>query len=401
MAKIAYIGIPAHGHTNPTLPVVQELIERGHEVLYYNAEPFRNKVSPTGVDFRAYPEPMPTEREISEALYEFINASLMFSRMSRHLTHYMIEEMRREKPDVILYDTTAMWGYIAGRTLGIPHMTLITHFVLDGLIGYLGFGTIMRYLTTTLPHLGTLMRWKQHMKREFGSAAGGITEYSDSNLIFTSQAFHPANTFIDERFHFVGASLNAATRDGNFDFNVLDDRKMVYISLGTINHLDMGFYHAAFEAFRDHPAQFVLSAGKNTDISQLGDVPANFIVRNYVPQLEILQRADAFITHGGMNSVHESLVYGVPMVVVPHHFEQLLNGKRVAETETGVLVGSKPPYGHVTAPELRCALDTVLDDPRYSTNAARYGQSLIDAGGYQAAADQIEARIGVQSMVVA
>src|SRR5688572_28260195 len=104
MSKIAYVGIPAHGHTNPTLPVVQELVSHGHEVLYYNAEPFRTKVAPTGVDFRAYPEPMPTEREISEALYELVNASLMFAKMSRPLTRWMIDEMRREQPDVILYD---------------------------------------------------------------------------------------------------------------------------------------------------------------------------------------------------------------------------------------------------------------------------------------------------------
>ncbi|MCI0349253.1 MAG: hypothetical protein L0Z53_07505, partial [Acidobacteriales bacterium] len=102
MAKIAYIGIPAHGHTNPTLAVVQELVARGHEVLYYNAESFRTKVEPTGVDFRAYPEPLPTERDMAEAMYEFINASLMFSGMSEHLTPFMLAEIGREQPDLIL-----------------------------------------------------------------------------------------------------------------------------------------------------------------------------------------------------------------------------------------------------------------------------------------------------------
>jgi MGT family glycosyltransferase len=404
MAKIAYIGIPAHGHTNPTLPVVQELIQQGHEVLYYNAEPFRAKVSPTGVDFRAYPEPMPTEREISEALYEFINASLMFSRMSRHLTTWVIDEMRREQPDVILYDTTAMWGYIAGRTLGIPHICLITHFVLDGSVGMLGIGNIARYIASALPHLGTLMRWKRDMANQYGkNIAGGITEYSDRNIVFTSKEFHPPNKFTDERFRFVGASLNPATRTseggGDFPFDLLDGRKTVYISLGTINNLDNAFYDAAFKAFADYPAQFVLSVGKNTDIASLGDIPANFIVRNYVPQLEVLQHASAFITHGGMNSIHEGLVYGVPLVVVPHHFEQLLNGKRVAQTGTGVLIGDKAPYGRVTVDELRRALDTVLDDPAYAQQAAYYGKTLIDAGGYMQAVAEIEAHIGATEPV--
>ena len=37
MARIFFFSIPAHGHVNPTLPFVRELIARGHSVCYYNA----------------------------------------------------------------------------------------------------------------------------------------------------------------------------------------------------------------------------------------------------------------------------------------------------------------------------------------------------------------------------
>jgi anthraniloyl-CoA monooxygenase len=72
--------------------------------------------------------------------------------------------------------------------------------------------------------------------------------------------------------------------------------------LGTINNLNLDFYKIVFQAFADYPAQFILSVGKNTAIAELGVMPDNFIVRNYVPQLDVLQHADAFITHGGMNT---------------------------------------------------------------------------------------------------
>ncbi len=404
MAKIAYIGIPAHGHTNPTLPVVQELIARGHQVLYYNAESFRAKVEPTGVDFRPYAAALPSEREISEAMNEFINASLFMSSMGETLAPFVLDEMTREKPDLILYDSTSMAGYIAARTLGIPNICLLTHFVLNG--SNLGFVPMARFFWSAIPHLPRLMGWKRRMKARYGAEiAGGITEYADLNIVFTSQAFHPKNTFIDDRFHFVGPSINPATRnstelsDGREDSvgrPTQSGEGLIYISLGTINHLDNAFYHAAFEAFRDYPAQFVLSVGKNTDIAQLGDIPANFTVRSTVPQLEILQQADAFITHGGMNSVHEGFYYGVPLVVVPHQFEQLLNGKRVVETGAGVLIGDKAPYGRVTPDELRSALDSVLTDAKYRENAVRIGETLKAAGGYSRAADEIEAFIGIR-----
>lgn len=395
MATIAYVGLPAHGHTNPTLPVMRELVQQGHRVLYYNAEAFREKLVPTGVEFRALPEPLPTERELAESMHEFINASLILSRMSQPLAHYMVTEFEREQPDLVIYDSAAMWGYVAARSCGIPQICFITTFVLDGSQAAMGFVALGRFLWSALPHLPTLLRWRRDMTREFGAEnAGGLTEYADLNLVFTSREFHPDNSFVDDRFHFVGPAIDPTTRDGDFPFEQLRAGKRVYISLGTINHLDMSFYQAVFSAFADEPAQFILSVGKATEIAQLGPIPPNFIVRHYVPQLEILQQVDAFITHGGLNSVHEGLYYGVPQIVVPHQFEQLLNGKRIQQTGAGVLLGDTRPYGQVSAPELRDALDTLMGQAHYRQNAERIGATLKTAGGYQRAVAAITAYLG-------
>ncbi|MEM9777846.1 MAG: macrolide family glycosyltransferase [Chloroflexota bacterium] len=401
MAKIAYIGLPAHGHTNPTLPIVKELVQRNHEVIYYNAESFRKKVEPTGVTYRPLPEPLPTEREISEAMSKFIQASLMFSKMSRPLAKFLIEDLAKEKPDLVLYDSAAMWGYISARVNNIPQICIITTFVLDGSQGAIGFGTMARFILSSLRHIPGLLRWRRSMTQEFGAEnSGGITEYADLNLALTSKEFHPPNTMIDERFQFVGPSIDRSTRDGSFPFEQLSGGQKVYISLGTINNLNTSFYRTAFEAFADYPAQFILSAGKNTDIASLGNIPPNFLVKNYVPQLDLLQEVDAFITHGGMNSVHEGLYFGVPEVVVPQQFEQLLNGKRVAQTGCGILLGDRKPYGRVTASELNTAIKKVLTDPSYAENAERIGRTLKAAGGYQQAADLIERKLGSKVVVV-
>ncbi|MCB0000216.1 MAG: hypothetical protein KDE56_30840 [Anaerolineales bacterium] len=398
MAKIAYVGLPAHGHTNPTLPVVQALVERGHEVLYYNAEWFRDKVAPTGITFRPLPEPLPTEREISEALRQLIHASLIIARMSPHLTRFLIQEFAQERPDLVIYDSVAMWGYIAARTHHIPQICFSTTFVMDGSQAAIGWRTMARFIWTALPHVPKLLRWRRKMAREFGREnSGGMTEYADLNLVFTSREFHPENGMINGRFRFIGPAINPATRPVDFPWAQLGNGTKVYISLGTINHLNPAFYRAVFTAFADYPAQFILSVGEHTNIAELGTIPANFIVCNHVPQLEILPQVDAFITHGGMNSVHEGLYYGVAQIVVPSHLEQLLNGKRVAETQTGILLGSQYPYGRVTALELRHALDALLAEPHYRQNAARMGQTLKNAGGYLQAVAEIENYLGMRS----
>ena len=51
MSKIVFFCIPAHGHTNPTLGVVRELVSRGHEVWYYSYNIMREKIVEAGATF--------------------------------------------------------------------------------------------------------------------------------------------------------------------------------------------------------------------------------------------------------------------------------------------------------------------------------------------------------------
>lgn len=81
-----------------------------------------------------------------------------------------------------------------------------------------------------------------------------------------------------------------------------------------------------------------MSVGKDTRVTDLGDIPNNFKVYNTVNQIEVLQNTDVFITHCGMNSVNESLYYGVPMVLFPKHSEQKLVADRTAKLGAGVLL---------------------------------------------------------------
>jgi UDP:flavonoid glycosyltransferase YjiC (YdhE family) len=67
------------------------------------------------------------------------------------------------------------------------------------------------------------------------------------------------------------------------------------------------FYQMCFDAFAQTEWQVVLSFGTRIDPAALKEPPANFLIAPHVPQLEVLSRADLFISHGGMNSTMESL----------------------------------------------------------------------------------------------
>lgn len=48
MATAVFWGIPAHGHINPTVPLVTELVRQGERVYYYAVEAFRPAIERTG-----------------------------------------------------------------------------------------------------------------------------------------------------------------------------------------------------------------------------------------------------------------------------------------------------------------------------------------------------------------
>ncbi|MBQ1493211.1 MAG: hypothetical protein IIZ39_14755, partial [Blautia sp.] len=63
--KVLMINLPFAGHTNPTLPLARELVRRGHEVSYVNAEEFRGRIEDTGASFIPYQDypASPSEQE--------------------------------------------------------------------------------------------------------------------------------------------------------------------------------------------------------------------------------------------------------------------------------------------------------------------------------------------------
>jgi MGT family glycosyltransferase len=130
-----------------------------------------------------------------------------------------------------------------------------------------------------------------------------------------------------------------------------------------------------------------MSVGGKTDMTTLGTIPENFTVKASVDQIAVLQSADVFITHCGMNSVNESLYFGVPMVLFPQHSEQRTVANRVAELGAGIMLKGKREK------DLAAAAAKVLANPAYKENAQKLSESFRKAGGAGRAADFIRAII--------
>ena len=400
MAKLLFLNIPAFGHVNPTLPVVTELVRRGHHVIYFNADTFEQVISETGAEFCAYPNSSASEADFAKRASNLVNISILTLEESIRLLPFLLDRIDREKPDLVIFDSIALWGMLATRLRKVHSAASISTMISEGVPGILKWRDYPHIFRLAFRQFPGLIRLRGQLVKTYGSDifpdSSILPCKGDINIVYTSREFQPATPYIDGSFHFVGPSILAATRkEIDFPWDLLDPKRTkIYVSLGTIYNQNIEFYRTAFRAFADHPAQFILSIGRLVDTHELGHIPGNFIIQPSVPQLALLQKVDLFITHGGMNSINEGLNYGVPLVVVPQQIEQAMNGRQVDRQRAGIVLADTPPYGHIEAAVLRRAVDSVLADPIYRLNAERLGRSFHEAGGYQQAATALTSRLG-------
>jgi MGT family glycosyltransferase len=217
-----------------------------------------------------------------------------------------------------------------------------------------------------------------------------LQTYGDLNVVYTSRVFQPlAEAFDGDRFQFVGPCFEFRPEAPPFPFERLDGRPLILVSLGTVYGNHSQFFRMCLEELADTPWQVVLSTGGTLPTGSLtgslGPIPENFIVRSLVPQIEILRRAAAFVTHGGMNSVQEALYYDVPLVMAPQAADQFWIAARAAELGAALVLDPRMEAGAI-----RGSLAKILSGASYAAAAARIGASLRAAGGHTKAAGEIQ-----------
>jgi len=392
MSTVIFFNIPAHGHTNPTLPLVNELVQRGEQVVYYNTEPFRAKVEGTGATFRAYG--LGDKFGIGHGADSPLDAMARIMSAAEAVIPAVLDEVRAQQPDYIIYDSMCVWGKQIAHILKRPAVCSCSIFF----IGAKNFTTLPRdraMFSNTLGHAPLAARslWQswnaaRRIRKRYGVDSPLPFDFfgnpGDMTLVYTSRYFQLGGELFDGAFKFVGPSIAPREDHSGFPFDWLDGGPVIYVSLGTIFNDRADFFRVCIKAFSHTPYRVVMSVGNKIDGGALGSIPDNFLVLPHVPQLEILPRTSLFITHGGMNSVTESAWYGVPMLVAPQMGDQLVAARRVAQLGAGLLLDS-----HLTAEQLRAAAEKVMGSETFREQSRAIGESLREAGGYVQAADEV------------
>jgi len=408
MSTTIVLNLTSFGHINPTLPLIAELVKRGERVIYYSIEPFRAIIEGSGAEYRAYDSPELLIPKTHQG--ELFSVMAHFGKAAKAILPELLADIRKTPVDYLLLDSMCIWGNLVQQILKLPAVTFSSIFLmhkdipiddmLDMTYSHLPQNILLNGLKGLYSYFETS---KEIEAKHDGNCPGLIESFTntqDVNIVFSPRDFHPMpEKYSEAHYKFVGPSISERTENIDFPFDEIESAAFIYISLGTINNQIIDFYQACYEAFgngaeRPFPYKVILSIGNKISAEDIGKKPDNFLVLPKVPQLEILKKCHAFVTHGGMNSIGEALFYGVPMLVIPRRGDQFLVAKQVEKTSVGKSLSTQD----VTPESLYNAVTGILQQPDYQKNSRRMGQACEDAGGYKKAADEIFSYKNVSSI---
>lgn len=388
MAKFLFVVPPFIGHINPTLGIGGELLSRGHEVIWIGIKEIPKSFIPKGGKFIVPHQYLEDNKDIIDEILEkqdngpsIYGADILKFAMeetyipfSNFLMNPILEIIDEYKPDLIINDETMFCGAIAAVIKNIPYATSIA--VPPGLFQPVGIMPKVEQWQTNLV---------LELQKKYGiTGENKITNSSILNLSYTSKEFIVRNDFPDH-YKFVGPIVKGRPVVGDLKWEKLleSDKPKVYISIGTLlKKSRKTFFSKIVEAIANLDIVVIVA----TDSDVLEEWPDNFIVESFVPQSELLTLVDVVIYHGGFNTVNESLLNGVPMILLPMAYDQFYIASLVVYSGSGIRLKFK----RSKALDIRNALLEVINNTEYKNAALKIGARLKEGGGTNKATNYLE-----------
>jgi UDP:flavonoid glycosyltransferase YjiC (YdhE family) len=369
------------GHLHPLVPVAEALSEAGHDVAICSARSFRAEVEAFGLPFfdagldwltsdrstwQAFP-PMPPPGPEFPAWVVLTLADITAERMVPDLLAIASEW----RPDLVVREGMEYGGCIAAEVRGIPHASIAGN----------------AYAAIDSPEIDYFPGNRRMVAEPLARHRARVGLPPDPevempfrylHLCFTPPAWDGTSVARPRNARFFRHISTVAPGARLPDWvERLPDRPAVLASLGTVFNKTPGVLEAIVAALAEEPVNVIVAIGRDQEPSRFGPLPDHVRLEAYVPQPLILASCDAFVTHGGFNSVKEALAAGVPMVVVPISADQPYSAERCAAIGVARTVGAE-----VRSPDaIREAVRQVLADPSYRANARAFRDEMMALPG--------------------
>jgi MGT family glycosyltransferase len=321
--KIVILTIPAYGHINPQLALASKLAAKGHDVTFYVHPKFVDYVSSYGFHVKAYVNFDLTGFEAKD----LIIAAGGILKAAENIYPTLSHELEQEKPDLIVRDLLAFWGYIIEQKQMVRTTVTIPILVFTPLLALRFVKTFLQiikqgfvaYKDTFLP-LQTEMNKFCH---EVGIKPILLPKlpmlYGRENIVFTYPNLQPGYRFMDkQRFAFMPEIFVASKIKNDF---VLESKPKIYLSLGTLYNKDQELFISILEQLDLDKYQVIVSTG-NMDTKLLAKKFSKAVIRQFINQSQLLPQVDLVIFSGGMNTTRECIAHKIPMLIIPLIIDQ-------------------------------------------------------------------------------
>jgi len=358
--------------------LVDALVKQGEQVTYFCSEKYREKIETSGAVFKNCGDNKFSGKSNSNPFINHINEVL-----NDEILQNILEQIKGIKFDYIVHSSMFPLGNIVSQILKIPAISSFEVFAtakdLASDFGQLNNQLVIDYYK----EISNKFEVKYNVKMP-SEVIDLFFSKGDLNIAYTSKYFISHPEYYDESFIFIGPPIYDRKEKIDFSFEKLKNKKVIYISLGTVfNDTDDKLYDIFLKTFMDVDAVVVMTA-YNIDISKF-EIPGNFIVKNYVPQSEILKYTDVAITHAGMNSINDLVYNNVPFVAIPIYADQPYMAARVSELGAAISLDKD----NITPAILKKSVEEVVTEPKYLENIKKISDSFKETGGYKKAIEEI------------
>ena len=334
--RVVFFSTPAYGHLQAVYPVLARLVRAGVRVDWYCTEAYRDLVTKTGAHFHPYCVDFsryPLDR-LTADFFSLYRGLLVLNR--RCYLRYK-REIRENPPNLLLYDSMCSFGKNLAKQFGLPSVCLCTTLAynLPTLIFSNLFWPSLKLTVKYAPELLRLTLKEQCFRLREGlpgfSPLDLFVNRGDKTLVFSPPEFQPFAQSFPPSFDFVGTTIrDRIEADGSIE------NCDIYLSLGSIFAARTGELERILETPLFRGKKVIVSAGyAAADLQKrLGRERLTFVRRTN--QLALLPKTGLFVNHGGLNSVYESLYFGVFQICIPQQEEQRLTARLVEKKKLGL-----------------------------------------------------------------
>lgn len=407
MKHLGVLSYTGAGHLNPMIHLSKELASSGHRVTLFLAPQFEQKVCANGLGFipiAAPKEAQPLSMRMEHGASGWSDrARARISRIDIEIGNFLTEyppAIRNAGIDALILDEIIFTGPTVAEILELPYIVLSTsiphNFGWDVPLSYPTDSSWQTRLERKMLEVSTFcMRGPirvclDHHRQRLGLSSIKKIGRAHPHIAHITQwpeCLDSPRPDLPTNFYYTGPfAASRRMEEIEFPWDRLDGRPLVYASLGTTRKAEPSLFYDIAKACAELDVQLVITLGGRRNWASFTGIPGDPILVQAAPQLELLKRAQAVVTHAGPNTVLETLLHGKPMVALPLTLDQPAVADRISRVGAAEVL----PLERRSPTDIRTGLLKVLSTSSYREAAETLQRKLAKLEGVSRAAHIIE-----------